>query len=84
MLPGRINKNLAIGISAILFAAVLLWWYFSDHYPASVAIRIPGMDNRPKVEPRSDSVIIGEFLDTLDAFDESSSRRMAKIQRCGF
>ncbi len=57
------------GISAILFAAVLLWWYFSDHYPADIVLRIPGMDNRPKVEPRSDSVIVGEFLDTLNSFD---------------
>ena len=28
------------------------------------------MDNRPKQEPRSDSVIIGENFDTLGVFDE--------------
>jgi outer membrane protein assembly factor BamB len=28
------------------------------------------MDNRPKIEPRSDSVVIGEFFDTLNQFDE--------------
>jgi len=68
-LPGRINRNSAIVVSAILFAALLLWWNLSDHYPAEISLSVPGMDNRPKVEPRSDSVIIGEFLDTLNAFD---------------
>jgi len=71
VLPDRIKKNIVLGISAIFFTAVLLWWYFNDHFPADVSLRVPGMDNRPKIEPRSDSVIIGEFFDTLAIFDEA-------------
>lgn len=69
MSQGRI-KNIIIGISVLLFAAVLSWWLFSNHYPADVVMRIPGMDNRPKTEPRPDTVIIGQFFDTLNRFDE--------------
>lgn len=69
-MPKRVSGNIIIGVAAILFAAVLSWWYIDDHYPAEVALRVPGMDNRPKIEPRSDSVIIGEFLDTLSLIDE--------------
>lgn len=54
----------------MVFAGIFLWWIISDHQPADIIERVPGMDNRPKVEPRSDSVIIGEFFDTLNIFDE--------------
>ena len=69
MIPGRVNRNLITGIVAVLSVVVLLWWYLNDHYPADLVQRIPGMDNRPKIEPRSDSVIVGEFFDTLSKFD---------------
>jgi len=59
-----------IGIAVVLFSAVLLWWIIEDHYPGDVSLRIPGMDNRPKIEPRSDSVIVGEFFDTLSIIEE--------------
>jgi len=59
-----------IGISALLFSTILIWWIDDDHYPGDVSLRIPGMDNRPKIEPRSDSVIIGEFFDTINLMDE--------------
>jgi outer membrane protein assembly factor BamB len=55
---------------AIIFAGILIWWFIDDHYPAELFARIPGMDNRPKVEPRSDSVVIGEFFDTLNQIDD--------------
>ena len=38
--------------------------------PLDVSERVPGMDNRPRQVPRSDSVIIGEYFDTLGSFDE--------------
>jgi outer membrane protein assembly factor BamB len=67
---GRIYRNILTVIFTVLSAVVLLWWYFSDHYPADLEPRIPGMDNRPKIEPRSDSVIIGEFFDTINIIDD--------------
>lgn len=67
---GRTNKTILIGSIAVIFAGIFLWWMISDHQPADIVERVPGMDNRPKVEPRSDSVIIGEFFDTLNMFDE--------------
>ncbi len=69
MISGR-NKTLITGITAVLMAVLLVWWLVDDHYPSDVIVRLPGMDNRPKIEPRSDSVIIGEFFDTLNTFDE--------------
>lgn len=66
----RRNNIIIITFAAIVFAALLVWWLTDDHYPSDIAIRLPGMDNRPKPEPRSDSVVIGEFFDTLNNFDE--------------
>jgi outer membrane protein assembly factor BamB len=57
------------GLFIAVFLGLLIWWLFKDQ-PFDVSERIPGMDNRPKQEPRSDSVIIGENLDTLGEFDE--------------
>lgn len=61
---------LIIIIAAVLSAALLVWWITEDHYPSEMIVRVPGMDNRPETEPRSDSVIIGEFFDSLNSFDE--------------
>jgi outer membrane protein assembly factor BamB len=65
------NKVLYTGITSVILAGILIWWLADDHYPAELVLRVPGMDNRPKIEPRSDSVIVGEFFDTLSAFDET-------------
>lgn len=54
------------------FIGLLLWYLLKDQ-PFNVSERIPGMDNRPKQEPRSDSVIIGQNFDTLGIFDEMIS-----------
>lgn len=64
------NNTLLTGVSAVIFAGLLIWWLADDHYPADLALRVPGMDNRPKIEPRSESIIVGEFFDTLGVFDE--------------
>jgi outer membrane protein assembly factor BamB len=69
LLPLNIGRKLIPGIVIIIFAALLFWWLTGDHYPSKVILRVPGMDNRPAIEPRSDSVIIGEFFDTLNNFD---------------
>lgn len=70
MLPERINKGIVAGFFAVIAAGVIIWWFAGNHFPGDVSMRIPGMDNRPKAEPRSDTVIIGEFFDTINLFDE--------------
>lgn len=69
MLSIRKNYTIVIGVVVIALTIVLLWWLFNDH-SFEVTERVPGMDNRPKVEIRYDSVFIGEFLDTLSELDE--------------
>jgi outer membrane protein assembly factor BamB len=64
------TKNILIsGIVIVLFIIALLWWMLRDN-PYTVDNRVPGMDNRPKQVIRPDSVIIGEFFDTLGTMDE--------------
>lgn len=66
-LPGK-NRSLVILISVILFTIILFAWLIQK--PAfDFSERIPGMDNRPPMKVRSDSVIIGQFFDTLSQMD---------------
>jgi outer membrane protein assembly factor BamB len=65
----QFKKNYIIIIVVVVFGALLLWWLFKSQ-PLAVTERIPGMDNRPKMEAKSDSVIIGQFFDTLANIDE--------------
>jgi outer membrane protein assembly factor BamB len=65
------NNVLYTGITSVILAGILIWWLADDHYPADLVMRVPGMDNRPKVKPMSDSVFVGEFFDTLSTLDES-------------
>jgi len=64
------NNTLLTGVSAVIFAGVLIWWLADNHYPAELTVRVPGMDNRPKIEPRSENITVGEFFDSLGTFDE--------------
>ena len=68
MLSYKRTYFIIIFIVIIVFTIVLVWWLFNTQ-PYTVTARIPGMDNRPKIEPRSDSVVIGEFFDTLSEMD---------------
>jgi outer membrane protein assembly factor BamB len=68
MLPEKRNK-IFISFIIVFFATLLLWWILIPQ-PFDLSERIPGMDNRPKMKPRSDSVVIGEFFDTLAVMDE--------------
>lgn len=62
------NKIIISG-AAMLFISALSWWIFaSPSY--KVVERVPGLDNRPPVRQISDSVRIGEFMDTLGSLDE--------------
>ena len=60
---------LVTGFVAACFIAVLSWWLLKGQ-PLTISERIPGMDHRPKLVPRSDSVIIGQNFDTLGTMDE--------------
>jgi outer membrane protein assembly factor BamB len=64
----RNQYGLITGLFAAVLAGVLFWWFLHDPYPEFTA-RIPGMDNRPKMVARSDSVVIGEFFDSLSQPD---------------
>jgi outer membrane protein assembly factor BamB len=66
---GKILRIFITGLFATAFMGALLWWMLDDHYPSDMINRVPGMDNRPKLIPKSDSVIIGEYFDTLNQFD---------------
>lgn len=66
---GKGNSFIFITIAIIIFIVAFAWWIFAK--PSyNVVERVPGMDNRPPQKQISDSVIIGEFLDTLGAVDE--------------
>jgi outer membrane protein assembly factor BamB len=64
------NNIFYTGFTAVVLAGILIWWFADNHYPADMVLRVPGMDHRPKLVPRSDSVVVGEFFDTLGSFDE--------------
>ena len=63
MLPDR-RYSLIIVFVVLAFSVVLLWWILKAQ-PFDLTERVPGMDNRPKMVARNDSVIIGQFFDTL-------------------
>jgi len=64
MFPGKSNIIFITGFTGLLFAGALLWWLLAK--PSyNVVERVPGTDNRPPQKAISDSVFIGEFMDTL-------------------
>jgi outer membrane protein assembly factor BamB len=63
------NNRIIIGVGLSTFAVVLFWWILKAQ-PLDIIERVPGMDNRPKMEVRPDTVKIGEFLDTLGTIDD--------------
>ncbi len=66
------NRNIRLIIVAIasVFSIVLLWWVINNQQPFNITKRVPGMDNRPKLSFSTDSVNIGQYLDTLSTMDE--------------
>lgn len=69
MSPLRHNYILISGISATIFIGALFWWLLYPG-PYDHISRVPGMDNRPPIVERTDSVIIGEFFDTTGVMGE--------------
>jgi outer membrane protein assembly factor BamB len=77
------NSTLVLFFIVIVFSVTLIVWLVKSQ-PLEVNVRIPGMDNRPKVKPRSDSVIIGQFFDTLGAMDEIASGNWPRFRGTDF
>ncbi len=69
MSPGKRSIIIIIGITLTVCISVLMVWLLKAQ-PLDLTERVPGMDNRPKMKPRSDTVNIGEFFDTLATIDE--------------
>lgn len=64
------NKNIVIiGVVTAILCGVLGWWLIKAQ-PYNLTERVPGMDNRPKMVVRSDSVVIGEFFDSDSLAEE--------------
>ena len=75
------NKNqiLIIALSAI----VLLWWLLAK--PSyNIVVRTPGMDNRPPIQPISDSIYIGEFFEELGVIDEIVAGEWSRFRGADF
>ena len=69
MPSGNRNTIIITVLAAVVFTAAFSWWIFAT--PSyNVVERVPGLDNRPTQKPISDSVVIGEFMDTLGIADE--------------
>jgi len=69
MLSQLKKRTFLVAAVVLVFAIVLFWWLVKGQ-PLDLNERIPGMDDRPKIATRSDSVIIGQFFDTLSEIDE--------------
>jgi outer membrane protein assembly factor BamB len=65
----RIFRIFVHGIIIALFAGILIWWILADQ-TIDFAENVPGMDNRPDLIPRPETVVIGEFFSSMAAFDE--------------
>ena len=63
------RNSIVLGAVVLFFITVFSWWIFTGPSYKVVA-RVPGLDNRPVQRQVSDSVIIGEFIDTLGALKE--------------
>lgn len=62
------KRTLIVAGVVTVLALGLFWWLFKEQ-PLEISERIPGMDDRPKMEIRSDTVNIGEFFDSLAGID---------------
>jgi len=63
-MPGReINNRLIIIVVVVVFTTMFGWLILGS--PANdLIMRVPGMDDRPRVIGEIDSVTIGEFFET--------------------
>ena len=62
------RRTLIIAIVVSVLSFILLWWLLKSQ-PLELSERVPGTDDRPKMEIKSDSVIIGQYFDSFSAMD---------------
>jgi outer membrane protein assembly factor BamB len=63
------RNTIIVGTAVVIFVAAFALWIFAR--PSyNVVERVPGLDNRPPQKQLSDSVIIGQFIDTLGKMEE--------------
>jgi outer membrane protein assembly factor BamB len=68
-MPSLNRNTVIISLSVVIFALAFVWWILaSPSY--NVVVRVPGMDNRPPQKQISDSIYIGQYLDTIGTIDE--------------
>jgi outer membrane protein assembly factor BamB len=68
-MPPLSRNTILVGAVVLLFISAFFWWIFAN--PSyNVVERVPGMDNRPPQKQISDSIVIGEFIDTLGTVEE--------------
>lgn len=65
-----LSRNSVIISTAVAVFAVLFSWWILATPSYDVVARIPGTDNRPPQKQISDSIYIGEFIDTPGIMDE--------------
>jgi outer membrane protein assembly factor BamB len=81
---GQRRKDIIIAAASVFFAGVLLFWVINNSLPFNISKRIPGMDNRPKIAFRTDSVIIGQYFDSLDIPDDIVPGRWPRFRGSEF
>jgi outer membrane protein assembly factor BamB len=62
------KRTLVVAVVVLVFSFILFWWLLKGQ-SIDLNERIPGMDGRPKSEAKSDTVIIGQFFDSLAEMD---------------
>jgi outer membrane protein assembly factor BamB len=82
MLPDKRKRILIVSV-VIVFVTALFWWLFKTE-PLALSERVPGMDDRPKTEKKSDSVIIGQYFDTLSTMDAIVPGDWPRFRGVGF
>jgi len=62
-------RTFIVAVILSVLSFILLWWLLKSQ-PLALSERVPGMDERPKITERSDSVVIGQFFDTISEMDD--------------
>lgn len=78
----RINTSISAFVMIIVMIVFAVWLF--SPAPFNLDSRIPGLDNRPPVAIRSDSVIIGEFFDSLGVLDTVEYGRWPRFRGIDF
>jgi outer membrane protein assembly factor BamB len=76
------SKNQILLVVALSTVA-LLWWLFAK--PSyNVVVRTPGMDDRPPMQPISDSIWIGQYFESIGVMDEIVAGEWTRFRGADF